>query len=63
MTKAEIEREYRKIKYELLIKKPSVAPFPADIVKQRELLLEAQVYLANILEAKKVKDKIKEAYQ
>ena len=59
MTKRQIDREYEKIDYEIRANKPSISPYPPDIVKRRELLLYAQVHLANIFDAKKQRDKIK----
>lgn len=64
MTKQQIDREYKKNYYELHENKPAIdGPYPPEIVKRRELLLGAQVYLGNILGAKIKKDKIEEALQ
>jgi len=56
MTKKEIDREFKKIDYELRVNKPDTAPYPPEVVKRRELLLYAQVYLAEMSWAKKCKD-------
>lgn len=63
MTKKQIDREYEKINYELLVNRPNITPYPPEIVKRRELLLYAQVHLANIIGAKTKRDKVEEAWQ
>ena len=57
MTGKEIDREFKKIDYELRVNKPDIAPYPLDVVKRREYLLFAQVHLGNIIGAKMEKDK------
>ena len=56
MNKKQIEKEYKKIGYELFDNRPAIVPYPSNIVKRRELLLYAQVHLAEISWAKKCKD-------
>lgn len=63
MTKKQIDREYEKINYELLVNRPDVTPYPPEIVKRRELLIYAQVHLANIIGTKMKRDKVEEAWQ
>ncbi|HBO84200.1 MAG: hypothetical protein A2073_07565 [Deltaproteobacteria bacterium GWC2_42_11] len=63
MTKRQIDREYEKIDYELRINNPPVSPYPPDIVKRRELLLYAQVHLANIFDAKRRRDNIMTSFE
>ncbi len=60
MDKKEIERESKKIDYELMVNKPDFTPYPPDLVKRKEFLLFAQVHLSNILDAKSRKDEWKE---
>ncbi|MCK4308020.1 hypothetical protein KAW50_07350 [candidate division WOR-3 bacterium] len=63
MTKQQIDREYKKLNYEIFVNRPAIAPYPPEVVKRRELLLFAQVHLGNILGAKMEKDKVEEALQ
>lgn len=63
MTRKQIEQEFKKIKYELFVNKPDIAPYPPDIVKRREYLLFAQVHLSNVLGAKIKKDKWDEEFE
>ena len=63
MTKKEIDREFKKIDYELRVNKPNFTPYPPDLVKRREMLLFAQVHLSNVLEAKLKKDKWAEDFE
>jgi hypothetical protein len=63
MTRKEIDREFKKIDYELTVNKPDIAPYPPDVVKRREYLLFAQVHLGNIIGAKMKKDKWEEKFE
>jgi len=63
MNKKQIDREFRKINYELRVNKPDSTPYPPKIVKRREFLLFAQVHLSNILDAKSKKDKWDERFE
>ena len=63
MNKKQIEREFKKIDYELRVNRPNIAPYPPDIVKRRENLLFAQVHLSNILGAKIKKYKWDEEFE
>ena len=64
MNKKQVEKEWKKLKYEVLKNKPPLdSPYPPDIVKQREFLLLAQVHLSNILYAKSRKDKWHEKFE
>jgi hypothetical protein len=57
MNKKQIEQEFQKIDDEIKYNKPVDTPYPPDVIKRRELLLFAQVCLANVLDAKKKKNK------
>ncbi|MFA5033557.1 MAG: hypothetical protein WC614_11130 [bacterium] len=59
MTKFQIGKEYEKINHEVFVN----TPFLPEAAQQRELLLEAQGYLGNILTAKANNDKVEEAQQ
>ncbi len=59
----QINREFKKIDYELRVNKPGSVPYSSDLVKKRELLLYAQVHLSNILAVKLKKDKKSESFQ
>jgi len=63
MEREQIEKEFKKIDYELRINKPKVIPYPPDVVKRRTFLLFAQVHLCNILDHKAKKDKCKERFE
>ncbi len=63
MTRKEIEREFRKIDYELRVNKPESAPYPTDLVERRKFLLFAQVHLSNLLDAKFKSDKWEERFE
>lgn len=64
MNKKQIEQEWKKLEIELFENKPKIdGPYPTDIVKRRELLLYAQVHLANILDAKSRKDRWDEWFE
>lgn len=57
MTKKQIAKELKKLKFETFENKPGTdKPYLPDIVKRRTLLLYAQVHLAEISWAKKCKD-------
>lgn len=57
MTKRQIEKEWKKIKFEIFENKPKLeTPYLPDIVKRREFLLLAQTYLENIMAAKSRND-------
>ena len=56
MKKRQIEEEYKKINYEMFNNRPAITPYPPNVVKRRELLLYAQVHLAEISWAKKCKE-------
>lgn len=63
MTKEQIEKEFKKIDFELRENKPNViGVFPDEIVKRRELLLLAQVALNNIIGAKQAKNRKEEEF-
>ena len=64
MTKKQIDKEYKKIGYELFDNKPAITgPYPTNIVKRREFLLFAEVHLGNILGAKLKHDKWDERFE
>jgi hypothetical protein len=63
MNKKQIELEFQKIDNEIKYNKPIDIPYPPDIIKRIELLLFAQVSLANVLDARRKKDKQKEKLQ
>jgi hypothetical protein len=63
MNKKQIKQEFKKIDHEFRFNKPDFAPYPPDLVKRRELLLFAQVHLANVLGAKLENDEKEEKYQ
>lgn len=50
-------REWEILKYELFENKPSITPYPEDIVRRRELLLLAECFLADYQSAKSKKDR------
>ena len=57
MTKKQMVEEWKKIKFEIYENRPKTdEPYPSDIVKRRQLLLYAQVHLAEISWAKKCRD-------
>ena len=54
MTKRQIAREWKRLYYEIFANKPrSNSPYPPNVVRRRELLLYAQVHLAEISWAQK----------
>lgn len=63
MNEEQIEKEFKKIDYELRNNKPNLAPYLPDIIKRREFLLFAQVHLSNILDAKFKRDKWEERFE
>ena len=63
MNEEKIEKEFKKIDYELINNKPNFTPYPFDIIKKREFLLFAQVHLSNILDAKFKRDKWEEIFE
>ncbi|MFC1562884.1 hypothetical protein ACFL4Z_02410 [candidate division KSB1 bacterium] len=63
MNKIQINKEFKKIKEELILKKPRYSPYQYDLIKKREFLLFAQVHLNNILDAKLKKDKWDERFE
>lgn len=64
MNKKQIEKEWKRLKYEIHKNKPNiVGPYPPAIVKSRELLLFAQVHLSNIISAKNKNDKNAEKFE
>jgi hypothetical protein len=63
MNRNQIEQEFQKIGNEIKYNKPTNTPYPPDVIKRRELLLFAQVSLANMSDAKRKKDKQKEKLQ
>lgn len=56
MDRIQVEQEWQKIDCELRLAKPHFAPYPPHIVRRRELLLYAQVHLAEISWAQKCND-------
>lgn len=57
MEKISLEREWKRLNFELFDNKPKIdGLYPLEIVKRRTLLLYAQVHLSEILRAKKCKD-------
>lgn len=57
MNKRQIEQEWKRLDFELFENAPKTdKPYPPDVVKRRELLLFAQVHLAEIGWAQKCKD-------
>lgn len=65
MTNKQIEKEWRRLNFEIFENKPKLIdkPYPPDVVKKRELLLFAQVHLSNISDAKLKKDKCYERFE
>ena len=63
MNEKKIEKEFKKIDYELRNNKPNFTSYPFDIIKKREFLLFAQVHLSNILDAKFKRDKWEERFE
>ncbi len=63
MNEEQIEKEFKKIDYELRNNKLNFTPYPFDIIKKREFLLFAQVHLSNILDAKFKRDKWEERFE
>lgn len=63
MNNKDIKKEYAELKKEIFknIKKTKIN-YKDKIVWQREILLALQVYLGNIIEAKRRKDKEKEFF-
>ena len=57
MTKLQIDKEYEKINHEVFVN----TPYLPEAAKQRELLIEAQGHLGNIVIAKANKNKVEEA--
>lgn len=59
-----IKKEFIELKREIFknIKKPKFN-YTDKIVRKREILLALQVFLGNITEAKRKKEKIKEAFE
>ena len=57
MTEKQIKQEWQRLNFEVFENKPKTdKPYPSDVVKRRELLLFAQVHLAEISWAIKCKD-------
>ena len=56
MDRVEVEQEFRKIDLELRFSRPHSPPYPPHVVKRRQLLLYAQVHLAEISWAQKCRD-------
>ncbi len=53
----QLSKEWQKLNYEIYENRPKTdKPYPRDMVKRRELLIYAQVHLAEISWAKKCKD-------
>lgn len=49
MTKRQIAKEWKRLNYEIFVSKPKTdSPYPLNIVRRRELLLYAQIHLAEI---------------
>jgi hypothetical protein len=63
MNRKQIKQEYQKIDFELFVNKPKTMPYSSEDVKRRELLLFAQVHLANILDAKAKRHKRAEKFE
>jgi len=64
MNKKQIEQEWGKLRLKIIENKLKIdGPYPPDIVGRRELLLFAQVYLCNILDAKSKEDKWAEGFE
>jgi len=63
VTKELIGKEFKKIDYEFRVNNPNIVLYPPSIVKQRELLLYAQIHLNNVLNAKLRKDKRDERFE
>jgi len=63
MRREQIDKEFKRIDYELRVNRPKFTPYPPHVVKRRELLLFAQVHLSNVLEAKLKKDKWEESFE
>jgi hypothetical protein len=61
MNNIQIDMEFTKINSELNEKCRFKIPYPKDVVRMKELLLAAQVDLAELLYAKRNKNKEKEA--
>lgn len=58
MNKKQIEQEWKKLTFETIYNKPKLnSPYPSDIVKRREYLLFAEVYLGKTLEDRSRKDR------
>jgi len=57
MNKRQIEQEWKRLDFELFENRPKTdKPYRPDVVRRRELLLYAQVHLAEISWAEKCKD-------
>ncbi len=64
MSIRQIQDEWKKLDFEMQYNKPNIeGPYPPEIVRRRELLLIAQVYLANVMYAKAQKDKQRERFE
>ncbi len=63
MNKIQIEKEFKRINYELRFNKPKSVPYPPDLIKRREFLLFAQVHLSNILDAMSREDRWDERFE
>ena len=63
MNKKQINKEFKKINYELRVNKPDTAPYLPGVVRRREFLLFAQVHLCNIISAKSKKDRWDERFE
>lgn len=63
MTKKQIEKEWDKIRHEVIYNKPQIdSPYPPNVVRKRELLLFAQAFLSNVMKAKLKRDRKKEYF-
>ncbi|MCX7699078.1 MAG: hypothetical protein N2114_06415 [Candidatus Goldbacteria bacterium] len=58
-TKINTKKQLNIIKHELFINKPQKSPYSKDVIKRRELLLFAQVFLANYDNAINKEEKLK----
>jgi len=58
MNRKQIEQEWEKLRSLSIKDRPQIdGHYPSDIVKRRELLLIAQVYLSNLINAKNKKNR------
>ncbi|MDI6788137.1 MAG: hypothetical protein QME51_07185 [Planctomycetota bacterium] len=62
MTEKQVDIEFKRITKEVHSKPKCKTPYPYNIVKTRELLIIAQVLLSRVLDAKKVKDNLRESF-